>query len=117
MKGKDLSLYSSSLGQEYIMECIPCDNLRQDDREKIRSIQVLDDYLNLGHITKRSISPVKHSLDGEIGLQMQKLIDYLQSLRRSSVTTKDYELYLNRFLCYLNQSEVYTMNEIRERHL
>jgi site-specific recombinase XerD len=117
MKGKDLSLYSSSLGQEYITECIPCDNLRQDDREKIRSIQVLDDFLNLGHIRKRSVSPVKHPLDGEIGLQMQKLIDNLQSLRRSSVTIKDYELYLNRFLCYLNQSEVYTIKEIRERHI
>ncbi len=117
MKGKNLSLYTPSLGQEYITKCIPCDNLRHDDREKIRSIQVLDDYLNLGHIRKRSVSPVKHPLDGEIGLQMQKLIDHLQSLRRSCVTIKDYELYLNRFLCYLNQSEVYTMKEIRERHI
>jgi integrase len=105
------------LGQEYITDCIPCDNLRHDDREKIRSIQVLDDYLNLGHIRKRTVLPVQHPLDGEIGLQMQKLIDHLQSLRRSSITIKDYELYLNRFLFYLNQSEVYTMKEIRERHI
>ena len=117
MKEKDLSLYSPSLGQEYITDCIPCDNLRHDDREKIRSIQVLDDYLNLGHIRKRTVLPVQHPLEGEIGLQMQKLIDHLQSLRRSSITIKDYELYLNRFLFYLNQSEVYTMKEIRERHI
>jgi integrase len=117
MKEKDLSLYAPSLGQEYITDCIPCDNLRHDDREKIRSIQVLDDYLNLGHIRKRTVLPVQHPLDGEIGLQMQKLIDHLQSLRRSSVTIKDYELYLNRFLFYPNQSEVYTMKEIRERHI
>jgi integrase len=117
MKGKGLSLYNPNLGQEYITDCIPCDNLRHDDREKIRSIQVLDDYLNLGHIRKRTVLPVQHPLDGEIGLQMQKLIDHLQSLRRSSITIKDYELYLNRFLFYLNQSEVYTMKEIRERHI
>jgi site-specific recombinase XerD len=117
MKGRDRSLYTPSLGQEYITECIPFDNLRHDDREKIRSIQVLDDYLNLGYIRKRSVSPVKHPLDGEIGLQMKKLTEHLQSLRRNWVTIKDYELYLNRFLCYLNQSEVYTMKEIRERHI
>lgn len=117
MKEKNLSLYTLSLGQEYVTDCIPCDNLRHDDREKIRSIQVLDDYLNLGYIRKRTVVPVKHTLEGEIGLQMQKLINHLQSLRRSSVTIKDYELYLNRFLVSLNQSGVYTMNEISERHI
>lgn len=117
MKEKNLSLYSPSLGQEYVSDCIPCDNLRHDDREKIRSIQVLDDYLNLGYIRKRTMAPVKHPLYGEIGSQMQKLIDYLHSLRRSSITIKDYELYLNRFLVYLNRSGVYSLNEIRERHI
>ena len=117
MKEKNLSLYTLSLGQEYVTDCIPCDNLRHNDREKIRSIQVLDDYLNLGYIRKRTVVPVKHTLEGEIGLQMQKLITHLQSLRRSSVTIKDYELYLNRFLVFLNQSGVYTMNGISERHI
>ncbi len=99
------------------MDCIPCDNLRHDDREKIRSIKVLDDYLNLGRIRIRTTVPVKHSLYGEIGVLMHKLIDHLHSLRRSSVTIKNYELYLNRFLSYLNRSGVYTLNEMRERHI
>jgi len=117
MKGKGLSLYNPSLGQEYVTDSIPCDNLRHDDREKIRSIQVLDDYLILGYIRKCTVVPVKHPLDGEIGLQMQKLINHLSSLRRSLITIKDYELYLNRFLVYLNRSGVYTLNEIKERHI
>jgi len=117
MKEKNLSLYSSCLGQEYVTGCIPCDNLRHDDREKIRSIQVLDDYLNLGHIRRCTVVPMKHPLYGEIGLQMEKLINYLQSLRRSSITIKDYELYLNRFLVYLNRSGVYTLKEMKERHI
>jgi hypothetical protein len=117
MKEKNLSLYTPSLGQEYVTTCIPCDNLRHDDREKIRSIQVLDDYLNLGYIRKRTIVPVKHTLEGEIGLHMQKLIIQLQSLRRSSVTIKDYELYLNRFLVFLNHSGVYSVSGISERHI
>lgn len=117
MKENNLSMYTLSLGQEYITDCILCNNVRHDDREKIRSIQVLDDYLNLGYIRKRTTVPVKHPLEGEIGLQMNKLITHLQSLRRSSVTIKDYELYLNRFLVFLNQSGVYSINGISERHI
>lgn len=117
MKGKAQSIYTPSLGQQYISDCIPSDNLRHDDREKIRSIQVLDDCLNLGYIRKRSVTPVTHPLYGEIGLQMQKLINHLQSLRRSSVTIKDYQLYLNGFLGYLNRSGIYTLQEITERHI
>lgn len=117
MKEKNLSLYTHSLGQEYIRDCIPSNNLLHEDREKIRSIQVLDDYLILGYIRRRTTAPVKHPLYGEIGLQMQKLITHLQSLRRSSVTIKDYELYLNRFLVFLNQSGVCSMNGISERHI
>lgn len=117
MNDKNLSLYNPSLGQEYVSECIPFDNLKHDDREKIRSIQVLDDSLNLGYIRKCTIVPVKHPLEGEIGHQMQKLIDHLLSLRRSSITIKDYELYLNRFLLYLDKVGVHKLNEIKERHI
>jgi len=117
MNERNLSFYSSSLGQAYVADCIPCDNLRHDDREKIRSIQVLDDYLKLGYIRKCTVVPVKHPLDGEIGLQMQKLINHLHSLRKSSITIKNYELYLNRFLVYLNRSGVYALAEMKERHI
>jgi site-specific recombinase XerD len=117
MKEKNLSYYKPALGQEYITDCVPADNIRHDDREKIRSIQVLDDYLNLGYIRKRSVNPVSHPLYGEIGLQMQKLINHLESLRRSFITIKDYQLYLSSFLGYLNRSGVYTLKDISERRI
>lgn len=117
MQERNLSIYTPSLGQKYIEECVPCENVTPFDREKIRSIQVLDDWLNLGHIRKRSITPVNHPLFGEIGLQMQKLIDHLQSFRRSSITIKDYQLYLNSFLVFLNRCGIYTMKGITERYI
>lgn len=117
MKEKNLPSYTPSLGQQYITDCIPGDNVRPYDRDKIRSIQVLDDWLNLGFIRKRSVIPVNHPLYGEIGLEMQKLINHLQSLRRSSVTIKDYQLYLNNFLVYLNRSGIYTLKGITECHI
>jgi site-specific recombinase XerD len=117
MKEKNLSYYTPSLGQQYITDCIPGDNVRPYDRDKIRSIQVLDDWLNLGFIRKHTVTPVNHPLYGEIGLEMQKLINHLQSLRRSSVTIKDYQLYLNSFLVFLNRSGIYTLKEISEHQL
>lgn len=117
LKEKEQTHYTPSLGQQYITDCIPSDNVRHDDREKIRSIQVLDDCLLLGYIRKRSVTPVTHPLYGEIGMQMQKLINHLQVLRRSSVTIKDYQLYLNRFLVYLNRSGINTPEEISELHV
>ena len=117
MQEENLCTYTPSLGQKYIEECVPCENVKPLDREKIRSIQVLDDWLNLGYIRKRRVTPVNHPLFGEIGVQMQKLIGHLQSLRRSSVTIKDYQLYLNSFLVYLNRSGIYTLKEITERHI
>jgi len=71
----------------------------------------------LGYIRKRSVIPVNHPLYGEIGLEMQKLINHLQSLRRSSVTIKNYQLYLNSFLVCLNRSGIYTLKGITERHM
>lgn len=117
MKERNLSYYTPSLGQQYITDCIPGEIVKPFDREKIRSIQVLDDWLNLGYIRKRSVTPVKHPLFGEIGLQMQKLIDHLQCLRRSSVTIKDYQLYLNSFLVYLNRSGFFSLQDINERKI
>ena len=117
MKEKNVSYYSSSLGQQFIGECIPIDNVRHDDREKIRSIQVLDDLMNLGYIRKRSTKPVSHPLYGEIGLQMKNLISHLQSLRRSTVTIRNYQHYCSNFLCYLNRLGVYTPEDISERHV
>jgi len=117
MKERNLSSYTPSLGQQYISDCVPYENVKPCDREKIRSIQVLDDWLNLGYIRKRSVTPINHPLFGEIGSQMQKLIDHLQSLRRSYVTIKDYQLYLNGFLLNLNRSGVYSIQDISERHI
>jgi len=39
MKERNLSSYTPSLGQQYISDCIPYENVKPFDREKIRSIQ------------------------------------------------------------------------------
>jgi len=110
-------MYTADIGEEFIHSSIRQDHVTAGERDIIRSVHVLTDYMNLGYMRKRIFSPVEHPLYGEIGRQMQKLIAHLQSLRRSRITIKDYELYLNRFLTFLEYEQVYTVSAIKERHI
>ena len=52
---------------------------------------------------------VKHTLRGKIGRQMRRLVDHFFVPRRSLVTIKDYELYLNRFLTFLAHKHIFLL--------
>jgi site-specific recombinase XerD len=117
MKEKKKTVYQPEIGQDFIRDCVPEDDLRPTAREMLRSIRFLDDYLNFGYIRRRGTVPVKYSLFGEMGAQMQKVVNHLQSMRRREATIKEYELYLNRFLVFLNHEGVTSINEISERHV
>ncbi len=110
-------VYTSDIGAEFITTCHYNGVVRPQEREKIRSIQVLDDMLELGLIRKRCFVPIHHALDGEIGLEMEKLVTYITNLRRSQITIKNYCLYLSEFLAYLNIGGVQHVHEITENHI
>lgn len=115
MQGKSQTVYTPNVGAAFIDECVSKKDLRHEGREKIRSIQVLDDCLNLGYIRKNTVGPVRHRLDGAIGNEMSKLVTHLRNLHRSEITIKDYELYLSYFLRYLETEGVQTPEDISER--
>ena len=101
MSQKGIESYSQSVGADYVSTCHFHGAIRPQEREKIRSVQVLDDMLRLGYVRKRCMVPVFHSLNGEIGMEMEKLIVHLTDLRRSIKTIKEYRLYLSDFLAHL----------------
>ncbi len=117
MHDKSQTVYTPSVGAAFIDEGVSKKNLRHEEREKIRSIQVLDDCLNLGYIRKNTVVPVRHRLEGPIGDEMRKLVTHLRNLRRSEITIKDYELYLSYFLRYLETEGVQTPENISEHHI
>lgn len=117
MSQKGIESYSPSVGAEFVSTCHFHGTIRPQEREKIRSIQVLDDMLKLGYIRKRCFTPVFHALDGEVGAEMEKLITYLTNLRRSMVTIKDYRLYLSEFLMHLNERNVKHVPAITEKDI
>lgn len=117
MAEKAETIYSPDVGKDFVREKVSKENIGHEERERIRSIQVLDDYLNLGYIRKRVFVLVRHALDGEVGSQMQKLINHLRNLRRSEITVRDYELYFSYFLKYLNHANVVSVEAISEYHI
>ena len=117
MTQKGIESYSPSVGADFVSTCHFHGTIRPQEREKIRSIQVLDDMLKLGYIRKRCFTPVFHALDGEIGAEMEKLIAHLTDLRRSMVTIKDYRLYLSEFLMHLNARNVRHVSSITENDI
>lgn len=117
MQGQGIECYTPSVGANFVSSCHFQGEVRPQEREKIRSIQVLDDMLQLGYIRKVCITPVYHSLDGEIGNEMEKLITHLTNLRRSETTIKDYRLYLSEFLTHLNALGVVHVHQITENHI
>lgn len=117
MEAKGLKMYNQSIGAMFIETCHFNGKIRHQEREKIRSIQVLDDMLMTGSIRKRCFTPVFHRLDGELGHDMEKLVQHLVNLRRSSVTINDYRLYLSEFLFHLEREGVHHKEEITEKHI
>jgi site-specific recombinase XerD len=117
MKGRGSESYAPSVGAEFITTCHYNGIIRPQEREKIRSVQVLDDMLTLGYIRKRCFTPVFHALAGEIGFEMERLVTHLSNLRRSRTTIGEYRLYLSEFLMHLNTNGVSRVCDITEKDI
>ena len=114
MSQMGIESYSPSVGADFILTCHYHGTIRPQEREKIRSIQVLNDMINFGYIRKRCFTPVFHALEGDVGAEMEKLITHLTNLRRSMVTIQDYRLYLSEFLMHLNTRGIKHVSAITE---
>lgn len=117
MEANGLKTYSPNIGAMFAETCHYNGTVRPQEREKIRSIHVLDDMLQTGYIRKRCLTPVYHRLDGELGLDMEKLIQHLTNLRRSKTTIGDYRLYLSEFLQHLETEGIRHREDIAEKHI
>jgi site-specific recombinase XerD len=114
MQEKNLTDYTADTGEEFIHSFIKPGYVTAGERDVIRSVQVLTDFMNLGFIRRKTFIAVEHPLEGEIGRQMQRFISHLRSQRRCAITIRDYELYLNRFLTFLAGEGVRTVSGIKE---
>lgn len=117
MEARQIEHYAPVVGAEFVDTCHHHGTIRHQEREKIRSVHVLDDMLTLGYIRRKCITPIFHALNGEIGNEMEKLVTHMGNLRRSKSTISGYRLYLSEFLHHLTSAGVNHMGEVSERHI
>ena len=117
MSEKGIESYSPVIGAEFKGTCHVNGTVRPQERDRIRSIVVLDDILTLGRVRKRTFTPVVHSLPGKIGAAMERFTVHLSNLRRSKRTIEIYRLHLCNFLEFLNQRGIHDINSIHENDI
>ncbi len=117
MDKKGVDIYTPDIGAEFLSTFHHEGKVGRYAKNRIRSIHMLDDLLTFGYVRKRSVSLVYHVLEGEIGIEMNKLIAHLTNLRRSKSTLYQYRLHLSDFINYLTLSGAKIVNDITENHL
>ncbi|WP_165045881.1 site-specific integrase [Dysgonomonas sp. ZJ709] len=115
MNRLNISDYTPDIGQEFLADTITSEMDAKTVQRRTRRIHILNDYLSLGYIRKRSFQPKEYNLQGEIGRNINAYLEYLTKKRRSSSTISTYKLHLSNFLYYLNDNKLLTMDSITEK--
>lgn len=105
------------LHQAYLETCTHDGSVRHQEREMMRSVQVLVELWHSGKISRRYYTPAKHELTGQIGRAMEKFMTHLRNLRQGKSTLASYQLYLHDFLYFLQDNNVMQLSEISEWHV
>lgn len=117
MQEKGLSVYNVGVGLEYRNTHLVGNSQNNPIRDKIRAIDVLDDMLTLGTISKRRTIPTIHPLNGMIGEEMKEFLQYLQNQRRSKSTLERHRLHLSGFLMSLSTKGINDISAISEQDI
>ena len=110
MKANGIEHYTSIVGSTYLNETIALvdkKKLTRWQRNKIRVVTVLSDYIETGTFRKVKKRVAPKRLDGPIGAEIAKYIDH--NTRKNSYTTSTVQstrLYLSVFSTYLNESGI-----------
>ena len=115
MNRLNISDYIPDIGKEFLASTITPEMDAKTVQRRTRRINILNDYLSLGYIRRRSFQPKEYNLQGEIGKNIITYLEHLTKKRRSSSTLNAYKLYLSNFLYYLNDNKILTMDSITEK--
>lgn len=117
MESKEIKHFDSTVGQDYLLEEFgnrDYSKLSKSEKDLIRGVNVLCEFQETG-----SLLPVKEqtTFDGPIGQLMTEYLSYKISLRLKKHTIDEKEQHLYRFLCYLNEQGVTSVNAINQLHV
>lgn len=104
--------FTSNIGRQYLLSKFGEDDfasLSKKDKDLIKIVNVLCEFYDTGTLTSYK---ERITLDGPIGDQMKQFIAYQVSLRLKPSTMRERELYLSRFLFYLKDKGIASLDEV-----
>lgn len=114
MLSQGITEYTVDVGNEFIITCNNVGNVDCTHRDMIKSVDVLNNVMITGSIGGRRHTPINYPLNGEIGDEARKFIEYLSDLRRNIKTIRDYTKRISIFIEFLSESGVTKPSEISE---
>lgn len=116
MDSRGITQYSSIIGEEYLSlatrEVAPSTR-----RARLRSIHMLTEYLETGHVRRRIVHLVEHPLPGEIGRIAQEYLQGMQAERKNELTVLNHRRMLSYFISRLSIKGVHKVDDISERDI
>jgi site-specific recombinase XerD len=116
MEIRGLSDYSIEVGEEYL-SVITRGVAPSTKRARQRSIRMLSEYLETGHVRRRIVHLVEHPLSGEIGRLAQEYLDGMRRMRKNELTILNHRRMLSYFITGLQLKGVTKAEDISEQDI
>lgn len=117
MKDKELEHYSAGVGESFINYLIgerSYDNLSRWEKDIIQCANALTEFQETGSMKFRRITKFR-DLIGPVGFTMADYVAYRKSFGISQGTINEYRLHLQRFLHYLNEKKLPSVEAINQQ--
>lgn len=89
-------------------------NLSKRDRDAIKAVEVLKEYIQSGTLVPKKEVPV---FNGPIGRLMTRYFANKVTLRLANHTLDEYEQQLFRFLVFLNRKNITEIRDVNQAHI
>ncbi|WAC12422.1 site-specific integrase [Dyadobacter pollutisoli] len=112
LRGQSISEFTSDIGRQYLLDRfgeLDYATLSKRDKDFVKTVSVLCEFYDTGTIA-RSRERIK--LDGAIGELVKQFADHLATLRLKSTTIREREHYLSKFLLYLKDKGITSVDKV-----
>lgn len=121
MAAHNIERYTPEVGSLYLNNStghLEYDSLNQSQRNQIRNVSVLSDYVSTGTVRRHKRRYKVNHLTGEIGVSM---LEWIAEYQRNHIvkpdTTRAYYSYISVFMTFLHEHDIHVINDINTKSL
>ncbi|MEN8251701.1 MAG: tyrosine-type recombinase/integrase [Bacteroidota bacterium] len=116
MNSREIKIFDSTICNAFLEHTYgdqDFGDLTKRDRDMIRAVEVLREYIDTGTIVPKKEVAV---FEGSIGKLMIQYLAYKSSLKLAKHTLEEYEQQLSRFLAFLSDKEITEIKAVNQLH-